>query len=259
MYYGICLLSVVPCRKEASNTSEMVSQLLFGEHYSVKEQTEEWVQIIIAYDKYECWINKKQHTRITEATFKLLELQTPIVSTELMQLITNKTTGLTFPIPIGTTLPGFLNYECKVEQNVFAFEGNNVNTSYKNEAKDIIVTAQLFLNAPYLWGGRSLFGIDCSGFTQLVYKLNGYKLPRDAYQQAELGHPLSFVEEAEAGDLAFFDNEEGKIVHVGIILDNQRIIHASGNVRIDKFDHYGIFHSENKKYSHMLRVIKRII
>ena len=259
MYYGICLLSVVPCRKEAANTSEMVTQLLFGEHYSVKEQTEEWVQIVTAYDHYECWINKKQHTKISEATFKLLELQTPIVTTELMQLITNKTSGLTFPIPIGATLPGFLNNECKVEQNVFAFEGSSVNSSYKKDAKAILATAELFLNAPYLWGGRSVFGIDCSGFTQLVYKLNGYKLPRDAYQQAELGHPLSFVEEAEAGDLAFFDNEEGKIIHVGIILDNQRIIHASGNVRIDKFDHYGIFHSENKKYSHMLRVIKRII
>lgn len=259
MYYGICLLSVVPCRKEASNTSEMVTQLLFGEHYSVKEQNDDWVQIITAYDKYECWINKKQHTKIAEATFKLLELQTPVITTELMQLITNRTTGLTFPIPLGSTLPAYLNNECKVEQNVFWYEGNSVNSSYKQEAKSILATAQLFLNAPYLWGGRTLFGIDCSGFTQLVYKLNGYKLPRDAYQQAELGHPLSFVEEAEAGDLAFFDNEEGRIIHVGIILDNQHIIHASGNVRIDKFDHYGIFHSENKKYSHMLRVIKRII
>jgi len=259
MYYGICLLSVVPCRKEASNTSEMVTQLLFGEHYSVAEQTEEWVKITIAYDKYECWINKKQHTKISEATFKLLELQSPFVSTELMQLITNKTSGLNFPIPIGSTLPGLLNNECKVENNVFSFEGQSANSSYKKEAKDIIATAQLFLNAPYLWGGKNILGIDCSGFTQIVYKLNGYKLPRDAYQQAEIGHPLSFVEEAEAGDLAFFDNEEGKIVHVGIILDNQHIIHASGNVRIDKFDHYGIFHSENKKYSHMLRVIKRII
>lgn len=259
MYFGVCLLSVVPCRKEASNTSEMVTQLLFGEHYSVKEQTEDWVQIVTAYDKYECWINKKQHTKISEATFKLLDLQTPIVTTELMQLITNKNSGLTFPIPIGATLPSFLNGECKVENTVFSFDGSSTNSSYKKEAKDILASAHLFLNAPYLWGGRSVFGIDCSGFTQLVYKLNGYKLPRDAYQQAELGHPLSFVEEAEAGDLAFFDNEEGRIIHVGILLDNQRIIHASGQVRIDRFDHYGIFHSENKKYSHMLRVIKRIL
>ena len=115
------------------------------------------------------------------------------------------------------------------------------------------------MNAPYLWGGRSPFGIDCSGFTQLSFKLNGYKLPRDAYQQVELGTPLSFVEEAEAGDLAFFDNEEGKIVHVGILLNDHQIIHASGFVKIDRFDHYGIFNSDTKRYSHTLRVIKRIL
>lgn len=252
------MLSVVPCRKEASNTSEMVTQLLFGEHYSVVEQTETWLKIIIAYDKYECWINIKQHTKISEAAFKLLELQNPVITTELIQTITNKTSGLSFPIPIGSTLPGFMNKECKIENVIFSFEGKTTLTSAKKTSEEIINTAKLFLNAPYLWGGKSIFGIDCSGFTQIVYKLNGYKLPRDAYQQAELGHPLSFVEEAQAGDLAFFDNEEGKIVHVGIILNNNEIIHASGQVRIDKFDHYGIFHSENKKYSHMLRVIKRI-
>jgi cell wall-associated NlpC family hydrolase len=110
-----------------------------------------------------------------------------------------------------------------------------------------------------LWGGKSPFGIDCSGFTQVVYKLNGYKLPRDANQQVNLGEPLSFVEEAEAGDLAFFDNEEGRIVHVGILLNNQSIIHASGYVRVDKFDHYGIFNQDTGKYSHTLRVIKRLL
>lgn len=259
MYFGICLLSVVPCRKEASNVSEMVTQLLFGEHYKVLEQTEDWVKICTTYDNYECWINKKQHFKISEAAFKLLEIQTPVLSAELTHTITNKTSGISFPVQIGSTLPGILNAEFKVEQQVFSFEGKTINSSYKQGSKEIIETAKLFLNAPYLWGGRNILGIDCSGFTQLVYKLNGYKLPRDAYQQAELGQSLSFVEEAEAGDIAFFDNEEGKIVHVGILLDNQHIIHASGQVRIDKFDHYGIFHSQNKKYSHMLRVIKRVL
>jgi hypothetical protein len=258
MYYGICLLSVVPCRKEASNTSEMVTQLLFGEHYSVVEQTETWLKIVVAYDKYECWINIKQHTKISEAAFKLLELQSAVITTELIQTITNKVSGLSFPIPMGSTLPGYMNKECKIENLNFIFEGKTTQISIKKTSEEIIHTAKLFLNAPYLWGGKSIFGIDCSGFTQVVYKLNGYKLPRDAWQQAELGHPLSFVEEAQAGDLAFFDNEEGKIVHVGIILSTNEIIHASGQVRIDKFDHYGIFHSENKKYSHMLRVIKRV-
>ncbi len=258
MQNGICLLSVVPCRKEASSTSEMVTQLLFGEHYTITNQNESWLKIITAFDKYEGWINKLQHTKISESAFKQLESQSPIIISDLIHTITNKTTGLSFPIPMGSTLPGFINKECKVENLVFGFEGKTAGTSVKKTSEEIINTAKLFLNAPYLWGGKTVFGIDCSGFTQIVYKLNGYKLPRDAWQQAELGHPLSFVEEAQAGDLAFFDNEEGKIVHVGILLSNTEIIHASGQVRIDKFDHYGIFHSENKKYSHMLRVIKRV-
>lgn len=259
MQYGICSLSVVPCRKEPSNTSEMVTQLLFGEHYQVIEDTEEWAKIITAYDKYECWINLKQHTRITESTYKLLDMQQPVLNAELLQLITNETSRQVFPILMGSTLPGYLIKECKVENTLYHFEGNTVNATEKKPIEQLIKTAYVFLNSPYLWGGKTFFGIDCSGFTQMVYKMNGYKLPRDAWQQAELGHPLSFVEEAQAGDLAFFDNEEGKIVHVGIVLENQQIIHASGKVRIDKFDHYGIFHTENKKYGHMLRVIKRVI
>jgi cell wall-associated NlpC family hydrolase len=147
----------------------------------------------------------------------------------------------------------------QMESYAFGFDGQVVKGLEKGSVKNILSTAYLFLNAPYLWGGKSPFGIDCSGFTQITYKINGYKLPRDANQQVELGEPLSFVEEAEAGDLAFFDNEEGKIVHVGILLDNQQIIHASGCVKIDKFDHYGIFSSDTKKYSHTLRVIKRIL
>lgn len=259
MSFGICNLSVIPCRKEPAGTSEMVTQLLFGEHYTVTETGEDWLRIKTAYDQYECWISGKQHTPITEATFKLLSLQAPVLSAELIQVILDKENNLAFPITIGATLPGFLNHECKIEASHYQFDGQTSATNHKKSTKELIDTAYLFLNAPYLWGGRSPFGIDCSGFVQLVYKLNGYKLPRDAYQQVEAGHALSFVEEAEPGDLAFFDNEEGRIVHVGIVLENQQIIHASGNVRIDKFDHYGIFHSDKKTYSHMLRVIKKVI
>lgn len=259
MYFGICLLSIIPCRKEASNTSEMVTQLLFGEHYSVINQNEEWVQIETAYDKYPCWINKKQHHVINEATFKLLELQQAVLVNELFGLIKHVTTNSSVVVPIGSTLPGFLNKEFKITEQVFRFEGKTFQITKKNNPQQIIETASLFLNAPYLWGGKTIFGIDCSGFTQLVFKLNGYKLPRDARQQAELGFPLSFVEEAQAGDLAFFDNEEGHIIHVGIVIGNGQIIHASGKVRIDKFDHYGIHNTDTKKYSHMLRVIKRIV
>ena len=259
MQYGICLLSVVPCRKEASNTSEMVTQLLFGEYYSVLELGDGWLKIKIAYDDYVCWINFKQHTKISETTFIKLQKQDAIYSSELIQVITNKISKTTFPISFGANLPFLNDKVLKIEEFEFTFEGQTTIANKKSTTSHLISTAYLFINAPYLWGGKNPLGIDCSGFTQLVYKLNGYKLPRDASQQVELGTALSFVEEAEAGDLAFFDNEEGTIVHVGILLSNEQIIHASGSVRIDKFDHYGIFSSDTKKYSHTLRVIKKII
>jgi len=257
MSFGICTLSIVPCRKEPSSTSEMVTQLLFGETYTVVEDREDWLSIMTTFENYPCWISAKQHTAIATADFN--SLNRSVLSSELVQVINNTTSGALFPITIGATLPGFTNGNVTIGEHNFSFEGQTADFSRKRSVKDLIDTSYLFLNAPYLWGGRSPFGIDCSGFSQLVYKLNGYTLPRDASQQVELGAPLSFVEEAEPGDLAFFDNDAGNIVHVGIILDNQQIIHASGSVRIDKFDHYGIFHSDTKKYSHMLRVIKKII
>lgn len=257
MSFGICSLSIVPCRKEPASTSEMVTQLLFGETYEVQEEREDWISVISSYDRYPCWISARQHTPLSAAAFNTS--QQGMLSSELIQVITNKDTRSVFPLTIGAVLPGFGNQQCRVGEHEFSFEGHVTDPTLKKPVKELIDTAYLFLNAPYLWGGRSPFGIDCSGFVQLVYKLSGYKLPRDASQQVELGSALSFVEEAEAGDLAFFDNELGNIVHVGIVLDNQQIIHASGSVRVDKFDHYGIFHSDTKKYSHMLRVIKKII
>lgn len=257
MAFGICTLSIVPCRKDSASTSEMVTQLLFGETYTVVEDKEDWVQIITTYDNYPCWISGKQHYSISEAEYN--SINQTYLSSELIQVINNVKTNSVFPLTIGATLFNFKNNQCDLGSLSFSFEGQTTNSTEKKSIQEVIETAYLFLNAPYLWGGRSPFGIDCSGFTQLVYKLNGYKIPRDASQQVELGAPLSFVEEAEPGDLAFFDNEAGNIVHVGIILDNQQIIHASGSVRVDKFDHYGIFHTGTKKYSHMLRVIKKII
>lgn len=258
MEYGICLLSIVPCRKEPSSASEMVTQLLFGDHYRVTEISDDWLKIKIAFDDYPCWISKKQHFKLSEQAYNRLKNELPVYSGELVQVIKDLKAQTSFPITIGAVLPFLSNKLIRIDQFEFLFEGLSTSASTKKSATDIIATAFLFLNAPYLWGGKSPFGIDCSGFTQLVYKLNGYHLLRDASQQVTSGSALSFVEEAEAGDLAFFDNEEGNIVHVGILLNNKQIIHASGKVRIDDFDHYGIFNVETKKYSHTLRVIKRL-
>jgi gamma-D-glutamyl-L-lysine dipeptidyl-peptidase len=257
--YGICHLSIVPCRRDPSDRSEMVTQLLFGDHFEVLETQGSWCRILSAYDNYECWIDKKQFIPILQPTFDILSSPEIYCSNELVQVITENKSSSLFPIVIGSTLPNFDNGECAVENNSWMYEGAYINGELPFTKNGIIETAMLFLNTPYLWGGKTPFGIDCSGFTQIVYKLSGIRLRRDAAQQAEQGETLSFMEEAEPGDLAFFDNDEGRIVHVGIVMDNNKIIHASGKVRIDGFDHQGIFNNERKDYSHRLRLLKRIV
>ena len=259
--YGICNLSVVSCRKDPSDKSEMVTQLLFGEHFLILEVQNGWSLIKIAYDDYICWIDNKQFLPIGKHTFDILNSSANYFSNELVQIISDDKTSLLFPIVIASTLPNFDNNECVVENQNYTYDGAHITGRMPADLCriNIIETAMMYLNTPYLWGGKSPFGIDCSGFTQMVYKLNGIVLKRDAYQQAEQGVTLSFVEEAEAGDLAFFDNEEGRIVHVGIVMDDNKIIHASGKVRIDGFDHQGIFNNDKKDYSHRLRLLKRIV
>lgn len=257
--FGICNLSIVPCRKEPSHRSEMVTQLLFGEHFQIIGTFENWANIKIAYDDYECWIDKKQFLPILQPTFDILNSTEQFYCNELVQIIRNNKTSMLFPIVMGSTLPNFDSNECAVENSSYTYEGEFSSGHQAIDKNILIETGMMYLNTPYLWGGKTPFGIDCSGFTQTVYKLNGIKLLRDAYQQAEQGETLSFVEEAEAGDLAFFDNEEGRIVHVGIVMEGNKIIHASGNVRIDGFDHQGIFNHDKKNYSHRLRLLKRIV
>lgn len=257
--YGICNLSVVPCRKEPSDKSEMVTQLLFGDHFQILDKEGNWFRIKIAYDDYEGWIDKKQFLSIEQHTFDIIHSTEAYYSSEIIQLIKDDKTSLFFPIVMGSALPNFDSNECVVENQGYTYDGEYTTGLLPNTKSGILETAMMYMNAPYLWGGKTPFGIDCSGFTQTVYKLNGIKLKRDAYQQAEQGETLSFVEEAEAGDLAFFDNEEGRIIHVGIVMDNNKIIHASGKVRIDGFDHQGIFNADKRDYSHRLRLLKRVI
>lgn len=248
MQYGICNLSIVPLRAEPSDMSELVSQVLYGEHFKVLEQRKKWSRIRIAYDKYEGWIDNKQYLEISEEIYKEKDSEELRLSSDLVEFISQETQLM--PIPIGSVLNSLplLSHQ---------FDGRSVSGILPKE--NIIKTSYMYLGAPYLWGGKTPFGIDCSGFTQMVYKLNGYKLLRDASQQATQGEALSFIEESEPGDLAFFDNEEGNIIHVGIIMENNYIIHAHGKVRIDRIDHSGIFNVETNRHTHRLRVIKKII
>ena len=249
MTYGICNLSIIPLRATAADTSELVSQVLYGEIFKVLEVRSKFSRIRLAFDSYEGWIDNKQFAILAQKEYETLRAESPELSSDLVDFITTSQNQL-LSICLGSSLNGvqLLNH---------SFEGQSISETFKKEQLE--KTALLYINSPYLWGGKTPFGIDCSGFTQMVYKLNGYKLKRDASQQAIQGEALSFIEESEPGDLAFFDNTEGNITHVGIILKNNFIIHAHGKVRIDGLDHSGIFNYESRTYSHKLRVIKRIV
>jgi hypothetical protein len=246
MLYGICPLSVVPVRAEASDASEMVSQLLYGDHFEIIETKTKWIKIRIAFDSYEGWIDHKQAFEIDDSTFQNIQDKSTY-STDLIGLMTTSSSQL-MPVCIGSAV-----HSSELLNHHF---GGSINSNYNKEK--LVETAMLYLNSPYLWGGKSPFGIDCSGFSQMVYKICGIQLKRDASQQAKQGQALSFIEESEPGDLAFFDNEEGHIIHVGIMMKDNYIIHAHGQVRIDRIDHSGIFNVETSRYSHNLRVIKKI-
>ncbi len=256
MRYGICLLNIVPLRKEADHRSEMVSQVLFGEHFEIIDEINSWSLIRLAYDHYEGWIDNKQYEPITENDFLRLNSSTPNYSRELVDFLTQKDSNL-MALSLGAKLPFFQHQKFSINKKDFSFEGAIFNTQLPK--KHLVNVALMYLNTPYLWGGKSPFGIDCAGFTQMVYKLCGYYLLRDVAQQATQGEVLSFLEESEPGDVAFFDNEAGNITHVGILMGNEQIIHAFGKVRIDFIDHSGIFNKDTKKHTHKLRLIKRII
>ncbi len=253
MKYAICQVSVVPLRAESSDRSEMVSQILFGEKVEILEVKKNWVKIKSEFDNYEGWADEKQFLEVSEEEFNSGQIGK--YASESFNLAVEKENPIT--LPMAAHLPNFENGKIKFGNLEWEYLGEF--QSGNLEKSELPHLAMMYLNTPYLWGGKSVFGIDCSGMVQQVYKFCGVKLPRDAYQQAEIGEALSFVEEAEPGDLAFFDNTEGKIIHVGIILEGNKIIHAHGKVRIDPIDSTGIFNTDSQTYSHKLRVIKKIL
>jgi len=249
MQYGICNLSIVPLREFPQDSSEMISQLLYGEHFKVLEKRKKWSRIRIAYDNYEGWVDNKQYLLIDKEKYTTINKLEAKYSLELVDVLQSEKDQLV------TLIIGSSVHSTKALKH--EFEGKFV--TGKQAKAELIRTALTYMNAPYLWGGKTPFGIDCSGLTQMVYKINGYGLLRDASQQATQGDPLSFIDESEPGDLAFFDNEEGNIIHVGLIMENHHIIHAHGKVRIDRLDQSGIYNSELRKHTHKLRVIKKMI
>jgi hypothetical protein len=249
----ICENVFVPLRSGPSHKSEMLSQILFGERYTILDQSVKWLKIESLFDNYTGWIDM-DHLQHSE--YKDNEKGNVLLKTLLC--FKNDKTKIVLE-------PGCEIYNPDFKHNTFT-AGNNIynaspdfNESYIKTSDSLADTAIKFINSPYIWGGRIPSGIDCSGLTQLVYKIHGTTIPRDSWKQAEKGETISFIDESKPGDLVFFDNEKGLISHVGMMISGGLIIHASGRVRIDTIDHQGIFKQETGKYSHRLRIIKRVI
>ena len=255
--FGIAHLSIVPVRAEASDASEMVSQLLFGETFQIIKTKGNWTRISQSLDNYEGWIDLKQYIDIDEKAYRTLSPLPHTCASDLVQLVKSEEGNMT-PIVAGSTLPNYKKSRISFADKKLEFDGEICHPKGGDLKKMLRENALTYRNAPYLWGGRSPFGVDCSGFTQVIFKMAGIAISRDSSEQAKLGHTLSFVEEADIGDLAFFDNDEGTIIHVGMIIAPATIIHASGKVRIDSLDHQGIFNVDTKRYTHKLRLLRRL-
>ncbi|MDX2002003.1 MAG: C40 family peptidase [Chitinophagales bacterium] len=257
MEYGICNLSLVPVRAEPSDRSEMTTQLLFGEIFAIQQRQQSWLKIRIAHDGYEGWIDEKQYLSIPVDYYQQILNNEPHIALDIMQAAVSPARHVL--VLAGSNLPAFDGMNFKLFKEKFVYNGQAIDAYHDRNLDRFIERCALkYLHAPYLWGGRSPFGIDCSGFTQVVFKMLGISIKRDAYQQAEEGFDIDFAGQAAEGDLAFFGNDD-RITHVGIVMNDGKIIHASGRVRIDLLDHFGIYNQELKKYTHKLKVIKRLL
>jgi hypothetical protein len=256
--YGVCRLSIIPVRSEANDKSELTTQLLFGDHYEVTEFTRDkkWTKIKTNFDQFEGWIDVKQHHSVSHDYYEYLNRAEFKITTDVTaSLLYNKSPQI---ILMGSMIPISSSELFKMEEQ-FAFNGEAKNLGQKREYEFLKNIAIKYLNAPYLWGGKSPFGIDCSGFVQMVFKICGYRLFRNSWQQSNQGKSFRNIDQGRPGDLVFFKNSEEKVNHVGIMLEDDKIIHASGRVRIDHLNEEGILNLETKIYSHQFSHIRRIL
>ena len=261
MNFGISELSIVPVRKDPSHRTEMLTQVLFGERFRIIDKIKGWAYIELLFDGSPGWVENSSIKELNIEEYNILTDNEPVI---LPGISVAQSTDLPLVSEI-TLMPGSEIYGLTGKNNSFRIMGKNYKLDHSIETKsgttrdNIIETAKIYMNSPFLWGGKSPCGTDCAGYVQMVYKINGISLPRDVAEQPGKGTTLSFVEEAQPGDLAFFDDDRSQITHVGLLLEKNQIIHASDTVRIDKFDHQGIYNEESDHYTHKLRVVKKVL
>lgn len=237
--FGVCDLSVLPVRKSPISKSEMVTQLLYGEIFTIINFQEKWSEICITHDNYTGWVNNTQIRFIEKSTYNSLKKNKLIYCLDVNGCVTNKN-GVKFSIPIGSVVSS-----CILLNTIYQGKKGILTKS------KIIKMAKLFLESPYLWGGRITNGIDCSGFSQLIYRICGLEIDRDARQQALQGKKID-SSKINPGNLAFFGNSIKEITHVGIILNKNEIIHAFGKIRIDIINNRGIMNLDSRKLTHKI-------
>ena len=239
MKFGIINLNIVPLRLKDDAKSEMISQLFFGEILTIIVKSEKRSFVESNLDKYRGWIRNLHFKTITKNQSDKIESQRKVFSFTEIKLAKKNDI---IEVPTGSLISssGFLGYKYNVV---------NSNVKFKKIAKG-------FLNSPYLWGGKTKNGVDCSGLIQSIYKTKNIILPRDAKDQMKVGYIVS--KKFRLGDLAFFGESKKKITHVGMLLDNNKILHSYGWVRIDKLKDDGIYNDEEKKITHRLQIVKRI-
>lgn len=258
MSYVICPVSIVPIRNSSSNKSEMISQLLFGELAEVLEtKGRQWAKVRCAWDNFVGWVAANQIKAITPSEFERFQ-HDYAYSLELFHTLLADNHCV--PVVMGAQLPGFDGMRFKLDEGYFTFSGQAVFPGNIEPSPEFVIKiVRKYLYAPFLWGGRSPMGIDAPGLIQMAFKLAGIPMPREAEQQVYLGKTVDFVEQSHPGDIAFFENKSGRIAHCGVILPNNEVIHAYGSVRIDSIDHFGIYNREQSRYTHRLRVVKRML
>ncbi|MFC2115991.1 NlpC/P60 family protein [Bacteroidota bacterium] len=258
MNYGIVRTPCMAVRKEANERSEMSSQLLFGEIFEILEDRPPWLFVKNEYDAYEGWISRSGVGFLSSEDLESYRGYSNCIQPLPFLYMQGEGMKVRIPVPAGAVLYYKDSNPLLVHCGSYYMMQEPCQNMEGDLDDQIIATGKQFLNLPYLWGGKSSYGTDCSGLVQTVFKIIGIPAARDTSDQVKQGSTVNLFSEARTGDLAFFDNEEGEIVHVGLMMETGKILHASGYVRIDPVDHQGIYNSEQEKYTHKLRVIKRI-